>query len=80
MESNSLIINLLITAVTFILMEGVIWFTYKFVMHWLLWGLLKSYFMVHHIIIHQLFKWFYRSDNRYIKNGCRNEFVKYIGS
>lgn len=38
MESNSLIINLLITAVTFILMEGVIWFTYKFVMHWLLWG------------------------------------------
>lgn len=115
---NSLITNLLITAGTFAFMEGVAWFTHKFVMHGLLWVLHKdhhqkkphffekndafflifavpsillfffgakagfnwmfyiglgiliygiAYFMIHDVVIHQRFKWFSRSDNRYIK-------------
>lgn len=115
---NNLITNLCITTGTFISMEGVAWFTHKFLMHGLLWGLHKdhhqkrphffekndafflifalpsiflfffgaeekfnwmfyvglgiffygiAYFMVHDIVIHQRFKWFSRSNNKYIK-------------
>lgn len=111
-------IYLLITTGTFIAMEGVAWFTHKFVMHGLLWGLHKdhhqkkphffekndffflifaapsillfffgaeagfnwmfyiglgillygiAYFIIHDVVIHQRFKWFSRSNNRYIK-------------
>lgn len=108
---------LFITTGTFIFMEGVAWFTHKFVMHGLLWVLHKdhhqkkphffekndafflifatpsillfffgakagfnwmfyiglgillygiAYFMIHDVVIHQRFKWFSRSNNRYI--------------
>ena len=111
-------IYLLITTGTFIFMEGVAWFTHKFVMHGLLWVLHKdhhqkkphffekndffflifaapsillfffgaeagfnwmfyiglgillygiAYFIIHDVVIHQRFKWFSRSNNRYIK-------------
>jgi len=111
------IIYLLITTGTFICMEGVAWFTHKFVMHGLLWVLHKdhhqkkphffekndafflifatpsillfffgaeagfnwmfyvglgillygiAYFLIHDVVIHQRFKWFSRSNNRYI--------------
>lgn len=111
-------IYLLITIGTFIFMEGVAWFTHKFVMHGLLWVLHKdhhqkkphffekndffflifaapsillfffgaeagfnwmfyiglgillygiAYFIIHDVVIHQRFKWFSRSNNRYIK-------------
>jgi len=117
-KMNNLIINLFLTIATFITMEGVAWFTHKFVMHGLLWVLHKdhhqkkphffekndafflifalpsillfflgakedfnwmfyiglgillyglAYFMIHDVVIHQRFKWFSRSDNRYIK-------------
>ncbi|WP_217277293.1 sterol desaturase family protein [Pedobacter foliorum] len=110
-------IYVLITTGTFIFMEGVAWFTHKFVMHGLLWTLHQdhhqkkphffekndafflifatpsillfffgakegfnwmfymglgillygiAYFIVHDVIIHQRFKWFSRSNNRYI--------------
>ena len=115
---NNLVINIIITALTFTIMEGVAWLTHKYVMHGLLWVLHKdhhqkkphffekndafflifalpsmllfflgtragfnwmfyiglgifiygmAYFIVHDIIIHQRFKWFSRSNNRYIK-------------
>lgn len=40
---NAWIINLLIVAGTFIAMEGVAWFTHKYVMHGLLWSLHKDH-------------------------------------
>jgi len=40
---NNWIIYLLITTCTFIFMEGVAWFTHKFVMHGLLWVLHKDH-------------------------------------
>jgi beta-carotene 3-hydroxylase len=100
-------------------MEGVTWFTHRFVMHGFLWYLHKdhhqkkpgffekndafflifaipswlcimfglqknvyweaaigfgialyglAYFIVHEVIIHQRFKWFTRTDNRYIRS------------
>jgi len=103
---------------TFILMEGVTWFTHKYVMHGFLWNLHEdhhrprpglfekndaffvifaipsfccilfgtinnlywlqaigfgimaygaAYFLVHDVIIHQRFKWFTRSDNKYVR-------------
>jgi len=107
-----------ITAITFILMEGVTWLTHKFVMHGLLWyfhedhhqpryqnkferndvffvifaipsillfyfgfqdginfkffiglGILLyglAYFMVHDVLIHQRFKWFKKTNNKYL--------------
>jgi beta-carotene 3-hydroxylase len=107
-----------ITALTFILLEGVTWLTHKFVMHGLLWylhedhhqpryqnkferndvffvifaipsillfyfgfqdgidfrffiglGILLyglAYFMVHDVLIHQRFKWFKKTNNRYL--------------
>lgn len=109
---------LLITLVTFILMEGITWLTHRYVMHGFLWYLHEdhhqkgpgffekndaffvifaipswlcimlgsinqvywvvsigagialygfAYFLVHEIIIHQRFKLFTRSNNRYIK-------------
>jgi len=115
---NSWIIYLFITTGTFFFMEGVAWFTHKFVMHGLLWVLHKdhhqkkphffekndafflifatpsillfffgaksgfnwmfyiglgifiygiAYFIIHDVVIHQRFKWFSRSNNRYIK-------------
>ncbi|MBB6499025.1 sterol desaturase family protein [Pedobacter cryoconitis] len=115
---NSWIIYLFITTGTFIFMEGVAWFTHRFVMHGLLWILHKdhhqkkphffekndtfflifatpsillfffgaksgfnwmfymglgiliygiAYFIIHDVVIHQRFKWFSRSNNRYIK-------------
>jgi len=118
MEITPVMLNIIITATTFTLMEGVAWFTHKYVMHGLLWVLHKdhhqkkphffekndafflifavpsilffffgaeagfnwmfyiglgiliygiAYFLVHDVIIHQRFKWFSRSDNRYIK-------------
>ncbi len=108
----------LITLTAFFLMEGVAWFSHKYIMHGLLWRLHKdhhqpeksffekndfffvifaipgwlcimlgwsnanwvvvsigagitlyglAYFIVHEIIIHQRFKLFTRSNNRYIK-------------
>ena len=111
-------IYLLITIGTFVFMEGVAWFTHKYVMHGLLWVLHKdhhqkkphffekndaffiifatpsillfffgaekgfnwlfyiglgillygiAYFMIHDVVIHQRFKWFSRSNNKYIK-------------
>lgn len=115
---NSWITYLLITVCTFILMEGVAWFTHKYIMHGLLWVLHKdhhqkkprffekndafflifatpsillfffgakaefnwmfyvglgillygiAYFMIHDVVIHQRFKWFSRSNLKYIK-------------
>lgn len=109
---------LLITLITFILMEGITWLTHRYVMHGFLWYLHEdhhqkgpgffekndaffvifaipswlcimlgsmnqvywvvsigagialygfAYFLVHEIIIHQRFKLFTRSNNRYIK-------------
>jgi len=109
---------LVITILTFLLMEGVTWLTHKYVMHGFLWFLHKdhhqptkgffekndffflifaipgwlcimigwqhldwltvsigcgitlygfAYFLVHEVIIHQRFKFFTRSNNRYIK-------------
>ncbi len=111
-------IYILITLITFIIMEGVTWLTHRYVMHGFLWYLHKdhhqkgtgffekndaffvifaipswlcimlgsmqqvywvvsigagialygfAYFLVHEIIIHQRFKLFTRSNNRYIK-------------
>lgn len=113
-----MIIYILITIATFIFMEGVAWFTHKYIMHGLLWVLHKdhhqkkphffekndaffiifatpsillfffgaragfnwmfyvglgillygiAYFMIHDVVIHQRFKWFTRSNNKYIK-------------
>ena len=113
-----LIVYILITIVTFLLMEGVTWFTHKFVMHGLMWyfhedhhqpryqspferndvffiifaipsillfyfgvqneinfkffiglGILFygiAYFMVHDVLIHQRFKWFSKTNNKYL--------------
>lgn len=113
-----LIVYILITIVTFLLMEGVTWFTHKFVMHGLMWyfhedhhqpryqspferndvffiifaipsillfyfgvqneinfkffiglGILFygiAYFMVHDVLIHQRFKWFKKTNNKYL--------------
>lgn len=113
-----LIVYILITIVTFLLMEGVTWFTHKFVMHGLMWyfhedhhqpryqspferndvffiifaipsillfyfgvqneinfkffiglGILFygiAYFMVHDVLIHQRFKWFRKTNNKYL--------------
>ena len=113
-----LIVYILITVVTFLLMEGVTWFTHKFVMHGLMWyfhedhhqpryqspferndvffiifaipsillfyfgvqneinfkffiglGILFygiAYFMVHDVLIHQRFKWFKKTNNKYL--------------
>ena len=113
-----LIVYILITVVTFLLMEGVTWFTHKFVMHGLMWyfhedhhqpryqspferndvffiifaipsillfyfgvqneinfkffiglGILFygiAYFMVHDVLIHQRFKWFSKTNNKYL--------------
>jgi beta-carotene 3-hydroxylase len=109
---------LLITLLTFFLMEGVTWLTHKYVMHGFLWYLHEdhhqkgpgffekndafflifavpsflsillgniygnywavsigvgvmlygaAYFLVHEVIIHQRFKWFTRSNNRYVR-------------
>ncbi|PJJ74876.1 beta-carotene 3-hydroxylase [Thermoflavifilum aggregans] len=114
----SVLLNLLIVIATFFFMEGVAWFTHKYVMHGFLWVLHKdhhqkepgffekndafflifaipsflclyfgatrhiawlasigagiliygiAYFLVHDVIIHQRFKWFTRSQNKYIK-------------
>ena len=111
-------IYVLVTLVTFIVMEGITWLTHKYVMHGFLWyvheyhhqkgkgffekndafflifaipswlcimlGLQHenyyaaaigfgiafyglAYFIVHEVIIHQRFKWFTRSNNKYIK-------------
>ena len=113
------VLYILIVLGSFLLMEGVAWFTHKYVMHGLLWYLHKdhhqktphffekndafflifatpsillflfglkgglnwmffmglgiffygmAYFIVHDVIIHQRFKWFTRSDNKYIKS------------
>lgn len=113
-----ILLYIFILIATFFLMEGVAWFTHKYIMHGLLWYLHKdhhqpepgffekndafflifavpsfllllfgvknqqywmffmglgimiygaAYFLVHDIIIHQRFKWFSRSENRYIK-------------
>jgi len=113
-----LFVYLLIVAATFLFMEGVAWFTHKYVMHGFLWVLHKdhhqkepgffekndafflifaipsflslffgatrhigwlaaigvgiliygiAYFLVHDVIIHQRFKWFTHSRNRYIR-------------
>lgn len=40
---NNWIINIAIVAGTFILMEGVAWFTHKYIMHGLLWSLHKDH-------------------------------------
>lgn len=111
-------IYLLITLLSFLLMEGITWLTHRYVMHGFLWYLHKdhhqktegffekndaffvifaipswlcimlgsmnqvywvvsigagiamygfAYFLVHEIIIHQRFKLFTRSNNRYVK-------------
>lgn len=111
-------IYVLVTLVTFIVMEGITWLTHKYVMHGFLWYLHEdhhqkgkgffekndafflifaipswlcimlglqhenyyaaaigfgiafyglAYFIVHEVIIHQRFKWFTRSNNKYIK-------------
>ena len=108
----------LVTLITFFLMEGVTWLTHKYVMHGFLWYLHEdhhqkgpgffekndafflifavpsflsillgniygnywavsigvgvmlygaAYFLVHEVIIHQRFKWFTRSNNKYVK-------------
>lgn len=118
MGMDNWIINLFITLGTFIFMEGVAWFTHKYVMHGWLWVLHKdhhqktpdffekndafflifaspsillfffgsrgelnwmfyiglgillygiAYFMIHDVVIHQRFKWFSRSNNKYIR-------------
>jgi beta-carotene 3-hydroxylase len=116
---NTWLINIAITLGAFITMEGVAWFTHKFIMHGLLWRLHRdhhkkessgffehndffflifalpgmtllffgmragynfmfwiglgitlygmAYFLVHDIFIHQRFKLFRNSDNRYFK-------------
>jgi beta-carotene 3-hydroxylase len=108
----------LVTLLTFFLMEGVTWLTHKYVMHGFLWYLHEdhhqkgpgffekndafflifavpsflsillgniygnywavsigvgvmlygaAYFLVHEVIIHQRFKWFTRSNNKYVR-------------
>ncbi|MCL6523642.1 MAG: sterol desaturase family protein [Thermoflavifilum sp.] len=112
------LLYILIVVVTFFFMEGVAWFTHKYVMHGFLWVLHKdhhqkqpgffekndafflifaipsflclyfgatqhigwlaaigtgiliygiAYFLVHDVIIHQRFKWFTHSQNKYIR-------------
>lgn len=114
----SWIIYVLIAVAAFVFMEGIAWFTHKYIMHGFLWSLHKdhhrphggffekndffflifavpgwlciqfgwqaeawrvvsigvgitlyglAYFFVHEIIIHQRFKLFTKSNNRYIK-------------
>ena len=114
----SWIIYVLITLVTFLIMEGITWLTHKYVMHGFLWYLHEdhhqkgpgffekndaffvifaipsflsilfgslyhiywlvsigagvamygaAYFLVHDIIIHQRFKLFTRSNNKYVR-------------
>ena len=43
----SLILKILIVIGTFIFMEGVAWFTHKYIMHGFLWNLHKSHHKVH---------------------------------
>ena len=43
----SLILKISIVIVTFIFMEGVAWFTHKYIMHGFLWNLHKSHHKVH---------------------------------
>ena len=43
----SIVINTAIVIVTFLLMEGVAWFTHKYVMHGFLWSWHKSHHTVH---------------------------------
>lgn len=113
-----MILYIIITLLTFALMEGVTWLTHRYVMHGFLWYLHEdhhkkapgffekndaffvifavpswlcimlgsmhqayvavsigagialyglAYFLVHEVIIHQRFRWFTRSNNRYIR-------------
>lgn len=126
-------IFILITLVTFILMECVTWLTHKFVMHGFLWYLHEdhhqpryknlfekndvffiifaipsiilfylglegglnykffigmgiffygiAYFLVHDVLIHQRFKWFSKTNNKYLKGLRKAHKVhhKYLG-
>jgi beta-carotene 3-hydroxylase len=113
-----MIIYILITLLTFCIMEGITWLTHRYVMHGFLWYLHEdhhqkgpgffekndaffiifaipswlcimlgsmngvywvvsigagialygfAYFLVHEVIIHQRFKWFTKSNNRYVR-------------
>ena len=45
---NSLILNILISLVSFLAMEVVAWFTHKYIMHGFLWGLHKDHHQPNH--------------------------------
>ncbi len=114
----TVLVYILITLITFLIMEGVTWCTHKFVMHGFLWYLHEdhhqpryqgvfekndaffvifatpsillfyfgleealnfrffiglgilcygiAYFLVHDVLIHQRFKWFKKTKNRYL--------------
>ena len=55
-----MLINTLIVLGTFIFMEGVAWFTHKYIMHGFLWSLHKD----HHKKDHK--SWFERNDTFFI--------------
>jgi beta-carotene 3-hydroxylase len=48
MEVAKIIVCILISVGTFLLWEGVAWFTHKYVMHGILWSWHKSHHTVHH--------------------------------
>ena len=47
METDQVIICVLIVVGTFLLWEGVAWFTHKYIMHGMLWRWHKSHHTVH---------------------------------
>ena len=85
---------ILISIVTYGIMEGITWFVHKYIMHGFLWvlhedhhqpryqntfekndaffiaiGILSygiTYFIVHDVLIHQRFKWFKHTKNKYL--------------
>jgi beta-carotene 3-hydroxylase len=114
----TVLLYIVVLLATFMAMEGVSWFTHKYIMHGILWYLHKdhhqpepgffekndaffiifavpsilllgfgfyghswwmqsvgfgimaygfAYFLVHDVIIHQRFKWFSRSNNKYVR-------------
>ncbi|MCB9246473.1 MAG: sterol desaturase family protein [Flavobacteriales bacterium] len=51
--------HILITLATFLFMEGVAWFTHKYIMHGLLWVLHRDHHQVDHTKILQKNDWFF---------------------
>lgn len=56
---TTLLYHILITALTFTLMEGVAWFTHKYIMHGLLWNLHRDHHQVDSTKVLQKNDWFF---------------------